>query len=74
MGNLEALIELKLKGYYDNAINVIISLGRYGSKIRKVSRWRPIVSNETILTTKLEFFFTKVVLVQSITDILLLGF
>ena len=74
MGNLEALIEIKLKGYYNNVINVIIFLGRYVSKILKVSRWRPIVSNETILTTKLEFFFTKVVPVQSITDILLLGF
>ena len=74
MGNLEALIEIKLKGYYNNVINVIIFLGWYVSKILKVSRWRPIVSNETILTTKLEFFFTKVVPVQSITDILLLGF
>ena len=32
------------------------------------------VSNETILATKQEFFFTKVVPVQSITDIILLGF
>ena len=45
-----------------------------GSKIRKVSRYRPTVSNETILATKQEFFFTKVAPVQSITDIVLLGF
>ena len=31
------------------------------------------LSNETILATKQEFFFTKVVPVQSITDIVLLG-
>ena len=51
-----------------------ISLDGYGSKIRKVSRCRPTVSNETILATKQEFFFTKVAPVQSITDIVLLGF
>ena len=51
-----------------------ISLDGYGSKIRKVSRCRPTVSNETILATKQEFFFTKVVPVQSITDIIQLGF
>ena len=59
---------------YNNAINVRISLNRYGSKIRKVSRWRPIVSEETILETKQEFFFTKVAPVQGITYIALLGF
>ena len=32
------------------------------------------VSNGTIVATKQEFFFTKVALVQSITDIVLLGF
>ena len=32
------------------------------------------LSNETILATKQEFFFTKVAPVQSITDIVLLGF
>ena len=32
------------------------------------------VSNEIILATKQEFFFTKVAPVQSITDIALLGF
>ena len=53
-----------------------ISLDEHGSKIWKVSRCRPIASNETILTTKQEFFFTKVALVQSMTDIkhVLLGF
>ena len=32
------------------------------------------LSNETILATKLEFFFTKAATVQRITDVLLLGF
>ena len=51
-----------------------MSLDGYGSKIRKVSRCRPTVSNENILETKQEFSFTNVVSVQSIADILLLGF
>ena len=52
-----------------------ISLYGYGSKIRKVSRCRPTISNEAILATKQEFFFfAKVVPVQRITDIVLLGF
>ena len=46
----------------------------YGSKIRKVSKCRPTVSNETILINKQEFFFTKVDHVQGITDIVHLGF
>ena len=46
----------------------------YVSKIRKVSRCRPAVLNETILATRQEFFFTKVAPVQSITDIVLLDF
>ena len=50
------------------------SLDGYGSKIRNVRRCRSTVSNETILATKQDFFFTKVSSVQSITDILLLGF
>ena len=49
-----------------------ISLDRYGSKIRKVSRCRPAASNKTILATRQEFILTKVVPVQSITDIVLL--
>ena len=64
----------RLKGYYNNAINVRISLDGYGSKIRKVSRCRPTVSNETILATKQVSFFTKVAPAQNITDIVLLGF
>ena len=72
--NLEALIQTRLKGYDNNAINVRISLKRYGSKIWKVSRCRPTVSTETILKTKQEFFVTKVAHVKSIADILLLGF
>ena len=46
----------------------------YSSKIRKVSGCRPTVSNETILATEQEFFFTKEAPVQIITDIALLGF
>ena len=46
----------------------------YGSKIRKVSRSRPAVSNEAILATRQEFLFTKVFPVQTITDIVLLDF
>ena len=57
-----------------NVINVRMHLDGYGSKIRKVSRYRPAVSYETIPATKKEFFFTKVAPVQSITDIVLLGF
>ena len=72
--NLEALIIIRLKGYYNNTIDVRISLDGHGSKIRKVSRCRPTVSIETILATKQEFFFTKVAPVQSITDICTIGF
>ena len=46
-----------------------ISLNGYGSKIRKVGTCRPTVSNEAILATRQEFFFTKVAPVQSITEI-----
>ena len=35
---------------------------------------RPTISNETILATRQEFFFTKVAPVQSITAILVLDF
>ena len=51
-----------------------ISLDGYGSKIQKVSWCRIAVSKETIIATRQEFFFTKVTLVQSITDIVLLVF
>ena len=51
-----------------------ISLDRYCSKTRKVSRCRPAVSNETILAINQEFFFINVALVQSITNLVLLGF
>ena len=43
-----------------------ISLEGYGSKIRKVSGCRPTVSNETILATKLKYFFTKMAPVESL--------
>ena len=68
------MIQIRLKGYYNNTINVGISLDGYDSKIRKVRRCKPTVSNETILVTKQELFFTKVSPVHSITDIELLGF
>ena len=67
------MIQIRLRGYYNNTINVRISFEN-GSKIRKVSRCRPTVSNEPILATKQEFFFAKVAPVQSITDIVLMGF
>ena len=51
-----------------------ISLDEYGSKKRKVSTCRPTVSNETILATKQEFFFTKVAPVQSIMTLYYWGF
>ena len=43
-----------------------------GSKIWKVSRYRPAVSNETIVATSQGLFFTKVAPLQSITDTILL--
>ena len=54
--NLEALIQMRLEGYYNNAFNVRISSDSYGSKMRKLSRCKPTVSNETIPATKHEFF------------------
>ena len=51
-----------------------MSLDGYCSKIRKVGRCRPTVSNETILATRKDFSLTKVAAVQSITDIVLLDF
>ena len=46
----------------------------YDSEIRKVSRGRPAVSNETILATRQGFFFTEVTPVQSIINIVVLDF
>ena len=40
------LIQITLKGYYNNTITVRISLDGYGSKI---SKFRPTVLNEAIL-------------------------
>ena len=68
------MIKISLKGYYNITVSVRISLEEYDSKIQKVNRCRPTVSNETILATKQEFLFTKVASVQSITDIVLLVF
>ena len=44
----------------------------FGSKLWKVSRCSPAVSNETILATRREFLLTKVAPVQGIIDIVLL--
>ena len=61
---------------WDNVTEIKLKiLGRvYGSKIQKVSRCRPAVSNETIPVTRQGFLFTKVAPVESITDIVLLDF
>ena len=48
-----------------------MSLDGYSSKIRKVSRCIPTVSNQIILGIELEFLFTKAAPIQSITDIVL---
>ena len=49
-----------------------ILLDGCGSKIQKVNRCRPAVSNKNILVSRQEFFFTKADPVQSITNIILL--
>ena len=60
---------------WDNVLrSSAISLGEYGSKIRKVNRCRPRISNGTILATKQALFLSKLVPIQSITDIALLVF
>ena len=59
---------------WDNVRSSSISLDEYGSKTRKVSRCTPVVSNETILVTRQEFYFTKVAPAQSMTGIVLLDF
>ena len=43
---------MTLKAYYNNVIGVRISVDGHGSEIRKVTRRRPAVSNETTLPTK----------------------
>ena len=48
-------LKRRFKGYYNNAINVRTFLGGDGSKIWKVNRCWPTVSNEAILATKQEF-------------------
>ena len=52
---------------------VNIRVKRKNSEFKIIEFHGFTVSNETILATKLEFFFTKVSPVQSITDIALLG-
>ena len=54
--------------------SISVSLNGYGSKIRNINRCRPAMSNETILATRQEFFFTKVAPVQSMTEMVLLNF
>ena len=50
-----------------------INIFGYGSIIQRESRRIPVVSNETILKNRQEFFFAKVAPAQSITNIVLLG-
>ena len=60
---------------WDNVAEIKLNtLNGYGSKIQKVSRCRPVVSNETILATRQEFFFTKVPPVQGINNIVSFDF
>ena len=68
------MTQARLKRYHDNAINMRISLDEYGSKTRKVRRWRPAILNETILATKKEIFVTEIAPIQSITELVLLAF
>ena len=68
------MTQARLKRYHDNAINMRISLDGYGSKTRKVRRWRPTILNETILATKKEIFVTEIAPIQSITELVLLAF
>ena len=42
---------MTLKAYYNNVTGVRISVDGHGSEIRKVTRRRRAVSNETILAT-----------------------
>ena len=51
-----------------------IRVKRKNTKFKNIEFHDFTVSNETILATKQEFFFAKVAPVQSITDIVLLGF
>ena len=49
-------------------------MGKLNRCVWKLSRCRTAASNDTILATRQEFFFTKVAPVQSITDIILFDF
>ena len=69
--NFEHISHLYCSVFFVNFEHVIA--GWDGSKIRKVRKCRPAVSNETIVASG-HFFFTEVALVQNITDIALLGF
>ena len=51
-----------------------IRVKRKNTKFKNIEFHDFTVSNETILATKQEFFFAQVAPVQSITDIVLLGF
>ena len=53
---------------------VNIRVKRKNSEFKNIEFQDFTVANETILATKQELFFTKVVPVQSIDDIVLLGF
>ena len=49
---------MKLRSIESNKTSLKRATLKYGSKLRKVSRCRPAVSNETILATRHEFFFS----------------
>ena len=58
---------------WDNVTDIKLNiLDGNDSKIRKVSRCKTAVSNETIVATIQGLFFTKVAPLQSITDSVLL--
>ena len=57
---------------WDNVTEIKFNI--FGSKKRKVSRCRPVVSNEAILATRQEFFLTDIAPVQNTADIVLLDF
>ena len=49
------LIQIRLKGYYNNVINVRISSDGYRSNVRKLSRCRPTLLSKTVPESKQEF-------------------
>ena len=67
-GNLGITVKDIIGGCFNNVTNVRCKI----TWLR--CRYRPAVSNKTILATRQEFFFTKVAPVQSINDTVFLDF